>query len=98
MKIFTKNIDVFCDAIESVKNAIDNRETAQVDFEETLIKMIPVIASVRSEFPKSGLESRFGKYIKECNDIVEQARQQRAPKLYMGPAANTSANDATVSS
>jgi len=92
--IFTKNINVFCDAIESMQSASASTEEATqkvADFEYALLKIITMTADFCNEFERTAIDARFDKFVGECNEVIELTRKQKS-------SSSASANDATVSS
>lgn len=111
--IFTKNVNVFCDAIQKIQEANPDTEVAAKkvsDFEYALLKIIPMTADFCNEFERTAIDARFDKFVGECNEVIAQVRAQRGPQLSWKPETNNAAtsasnpvpeqatNDATVSS
>jgi len=92
--IFTKNINVFCDAIDAMQSASKSPEEASQkvsNFEYALLKIIPMTADFCNEFERTAVDARFDKFVDECNKVIELTNKQKS-------SSTASANDATVSS
>ena len=92
--IFTKNINVFCDAIQKIQEANPDPEVAAKkvsDFEYALLKIITMTADFCNEFERTAIDARFDKFVGECNEVIELTNKQKS-------SSTASTNDATVSS